>query len=106
MPPGLATFLRTAEVSLEGDELELRIESAAAERLEDSTADRAQLAEGFSRALRRPIRVRIDALRRPVAGAVDRISQDTVREGRLRELIEQEPALGEAVEALDLELLE
>ncbi len=35
-----------------------------------------------------------------------RITQDEVRQGRLRELIAKEPALGRAVEALDLELLE
>ncbi len=35
-----------------------------------------------------------------------RITQDTVREGRLEELVEKEPALGEAVRELDLELLD
>jgi DNA polymerase III gamma/tau subunit len=35
-----------------------------------------------------------------------RITQDEVRRGRLRELVAKEPALGRAVEALDLELLE
>ena len=35
-----------------------------------------------------------------------RISQETVREGRLRELVGKEPLLERAVEELDLELLD
>jgi hypothetical protein len=35
-----------------------------------------------------------------------RITEDTVRNGRLRELVDEEPALGEAVQELDLELLD
>jgi hypothetical protein len=35
-----------------------------------------------------------------------RITQDTLRQGRLEELMEKEPALEEAVRELDLELLE
>jgi hypothetical protein len=106
IPPGLATFLRTAEVSLDDGHLELRIESAAAERLEQASADRARLAEGFSLALGQRVQLSVAPLRRSADTGIDRISQDTVRAGRLRELIEQEPALAEAVEALDLELLE
>lgn len=41
----------------------------------------------------------------PVPG-VGRISHDTVREDRLRELLAREPLLRQAVEALDLELLD
>jgi DNA polymerase-3 subunit gamma/tau len=36
----------------------------------------------------------------------ERITEGTVRNGRLRELVEEEPTLGEAVEELDLELLD
>ncbi|UCC24038.1 MAG: hypothetical protein JSU98_09890, partial [Gemmatimonadales bacterium] len=36
----------------------------------------------------------------------ERISQDRVREGRLRELIREEPALEHAVKELDLELMD
>jgi len=39
-------------------------------------------------------------------GAGGRITEDSVRDGRLRRLVEQEPGLREAVEELDLELLE
>jgi len=35
-----------------------------------------------------------------------RITRESVRKGRLRELIEREPLLERAVEELDLELLE
>jgi DNA polymerase-3 subunit gamma/tau len=35
-----------------------------------------------------------------------RITEDTVRKGRLQELVEKEPTLGEAVKELDLELLD
>jgi len=36
----------------------------------------------------------------------ERISEDTVRNGRLKELVDKEPTLGEAVKELDLELME
>jgi hypothetical protein len=35
-----------------------------------------------------------------------RITEETVRRGRLQELVAKEPTLGEAVEELDLELLD
>jgi hypothetical protein len=47
-----------------------------------------------------------------VAGAVEtpaeagRITQETVRQDRLRELVAREPVLRRAVEELDLELLD
>lgn len=37
---------------------------------------------------------------------VERITEGTVRDGRLKELVEKEPTLGEAVKELDLELLD
>lgn len=39
-------------------------------------------------------------------GARSRVTEGSVRDGRLRELVEEEPTLGEAVEELDLELLD
>jgi DNA polymerase-3 subunit gamma/tau len=38
--------------------------------------------------------------------ARSRVTEGSVRDGRLRELVEEEPTLGEAVEELDLELLD
>jgi hypothetical protein len=42
----------------------------------------------------------------PGTAATERITEGTVRDGRLRDLVEKEPALGEAVKELDLELLD
>ena len=42
----------------------------------------------------------------PGDGPAERITEGTVRNGRLRELVDKEPALGEAVKELDLELLD
>ena len=39
-------------------------------------------------------------------GPSKRITEGAVRDGRLRELVDEEPALGEAVQELDLELLD
>jgi sirohydrochlorin ferrochelatase len=41
--------------------------------------------------------------REPTSG---RITEETVRRGRLQELVAKEPTLGEAVKELDLELLD
>ena len=38
--------------------------------------------------------------------APSRITEETVRKGRLQELVDKEPTLGEAVKELDLELLD
>jgi hypothetical protein len=45
----------------------------------------------------------IDAAPLPGSG---RITHDTVREGRLQELLAREPELRQAVEMLDLELMD
>jgi hypothetical protein len=50
--------------------------------------------------------VEVVAARSEDAAGGERITQDVVREGRLRELIDQEPALERAVQELDLELLD
>jgi hypothetical protein len=39
-------------------------------------------------------------------GTIERISQESVRNGRLKDLVKKEPILGRAVEELDLELLD
>jgi DNA polymerase-3 subunit gamma/tau len=42
----------------------------------------------------------------PEEGPTNRITEESVRDGRLRELVDKEPTLGEAVKELDLELLD
>jgi hypothetical protein len=64
--------------------------------------------DGLSRGLGRAVELVVESL-----GAVEvtlprasRVTPETVRQGRLRELLAQEPLLERAVEELDLELLE
>jgi DNA polymerase-3 subunit gamma/tau len=106
LPGGLVPFMRAAvvrsgsegqvEVSLPPgpglDRLREPLVRAAVERaLHRHLVDRPQLVVVATEA---------------AADASRRITPETVREGRLRELIEREPLLGKAVQELDLELLD
>jgi hypothetical protein len=101
----LLTFLRGADASASDDgALELGVAGPAIERLKGSALR--SLEEALSRAASRgvTIRVRETGSRGPEPDS--RVSRDEVRQGRLRDLMEKEPALRRAVEELDLELLE
>jgi DNA polymerase-3 subunit gamma/tau len=108
IPPGMVPFLAHASPRHEGDRIVVELPAPAAERLDASPTERRALQDALGQRFGRGIRLEVVALG---SGASDgaggtRVTQDTVRETRLRELVTQEPALGRAVEELDLELLE
>src|SRR5690606_2138559 len=103
-PPGLGPFLRSAPVT-EGAGGEVRIRLPAGpllERLRDP-GTLSQLAHGLAGQLGRAPRLVLDADEAP---ADRRITLESVRRDRLRELLAKEPLLERAVEELDLELLD
>jgi hypothetical protein len=109
VPSGMHPFLAHAHPTIEGDTVHLALPAPAAERLERGNQELRSLEGALATAMGRAIGVRIHTASPPVAdGAttVGRVTRDTVRETRLRELIKQEPAIARAVEELDLELLE
>jgi DNA polymerase-3 subunit gamma/tau len=106
IPRGVVPFLRAASVDFPGgDRVALAVpEGPALERLLDP---------GVQKALKNALKElgqtvqEIDVA--PVADSErfsGRITEETVRDSRLQELVEKEPALGEAVKELDLELLD
>ncbi len=102
VPTGLGTFLRAAEVEGEdGERIEVTLDAAAAERFEAADVG-GELAAALGRALGRDVTLAV-RVREP-DGA--RVTQETVKEGRLREYIAEEPLLEHAVLELDLELLD
>ena len=104
-PPGLLTFLRGADTRVADDgALELGVAGPALERLKGSASR--SLEEALSRAARRAVTIRVYGADSRSSEPESRISRDEVRKGRLRDLVEKEPALRRAVEELDLELLE
>jgi hypothetical protein len=104
-PPGLLTFLRGAEARVADDgALELGVPGPALERLKGSASR--SLEEALSRAALRAVTIRVHEADNRGTEPESRISREEVRKGRLRDLVEKEPALRRAVEELDLELLE
>jgi DNA polymerase-3 subunit gamma/tau len=105
LPRGLSSFLRTASVrEVDGGAVEVAVASAACERASQPEA-RARMERGLARHLGRDVYVRIAEVAAP-AEAGGRITEETVRGDRLRELHRKEPRLRRAVEELDLELLD
>lgn len=105
-PAEMDRFLRTATVS-EGADGEVRVTLPAGpglDRLREA-ARQGKLEAGLSRELGRDARVVLEAAEAPAEGAA-RVTLESVREGRLRELLAKEPALERAVTELDLELLD
>jgi hypothetical protein len=106
LPKGVLPFLKaaSAEFSTDGN-IRLKIPGGAAmERLSEPATIRA-LKGALSRSGHDSVEI-VLAEEHPSDHKAPRITQDTVREGRLEELVEKEPALGEAVRELDLELLD
>lgn len=109
VPSGMHPFLAHAQPTSDGDAVHLALPAPAAERLERGNRELRELEQALGGAMGRPVAIRIHTASAPVSegeSAVGRVSRDTVRETRLRELIKQEPAIARAVEELDLELLE
>jgi len=108
--PGLGPFLRAASVR-EDPPGTVRVSlppGPARERLEDASVRRS-LGDALSDVAGRPLELVLadDAGIGAAAPAEPpRVTQDTVREGRLQELLDREPLMERAVQELDLELLE
>jgi hypothetical protein len=105
LPPGLLMFLRGADARVADDgALEIGVAGPALERLKGSSAR--SLEEALSRAAARVVTIRLRETAGHAPEPEGRVSRDQVRQGRLRDLVDKEPALRRAVEELDLELLE
>ncbi len=107
VPRGLSGFLRSATVLERDGVLEIApLPGPALERL-DAPEVRAQIAQGLARWLGRTLRVQVAERD---TGAQDpaprRIGRDEVRSDTLKALYRKEPRLEQAVEALDLELMD
>jgi len=107
VPSGMSPFLRVARVS-EGEGGELRLSlplGPGHERLSEPATLR-QLREALGRHLDRSPEIVLQPPDQEEARTTERISQESVRNGRLKDLVKKEPILGRAVEELDLELLD
>ena len=108
-PPGTAPLLHAATVTAASPgEVEVSLPPGPAlERLQDARA-RAAMTASLARHLGHEVRLVLSPGQgaRQAGAPGGRITQETVREDRLRELIRREPLLGRAVEELDLELLD
>jgi DNA polymerase III subunit gamma/tau len=106
LPKGVLPFLRAARIEFPG-EGEIRLflpPGPGLERLKDPLVSRALVdAVGRHTGLAPKVSVLPDG---PEDGTPERITEGTVKTGKLKELVDKEPALGEAVEELDLELLD
>jgi hypothetical protein len=104
---GMGLFLRGASLREEAQGT-VRVglpEGPVRERFHDPLVRR-PLADALSEKLGRPVDVMLEEASDARATTASRISQDEVRQGRLRELVAREPLLERAVKELDLELLE
>ncbi len=107
VPPGMSPFLRVARVSEgEGGELRLSLPPGPGHERLSEPATLGQLREVLGRHLDRSPAIVLQPPDQEETGTIERISQESVRNGRLKDLVKKEPILGRAVEELDLELLD
>ena len=104
-PPGMGPLLRVASVFQGSDgAVHVRVPPGPAlDRLSEAGIIR-HLSDALSSHLGSPTLIVVD--REEDAAEPARITQETVRQDRLSELIQREPVLRRAVEELDLELLD
>jgi DNA polymerase-3 subunit gamma/tau len=105
LPSGMAVLLRAARIQEEAPgRFTLEVpQGPALERLAEVGAVE-KVGAALERSMGRPVKLNVRAISDADPSA--RVTSQSVREGRIRELMEQEPRLGPAVEALDLELME
>ena len=106
LPKGVSVFLKgsNTDFSREGEIL-LRVPPGPGlDRLRDPGTMKA-VERALARFVDPPPRIRVEGNDESKSASI-RITEDTVRKGRLQELVEKEPTLGEAVRELDLELLD
>lgn len=106
LPKGVIPFLKAAKVEFpgEGTILVSVIPGPGLDRLQDPVVLRG-LKDAIAGRTGVDPEIRV-APEGTGEGPPDRITEETVRDGRLRELVEGEPTLEEAVKELDLELLD
>jgi DNA polymerase-3 subunit gamma/tau len=108
IPSGLGLFLRAATVREEppGSVRVALSHGPARERLEDPLVRRA-LSDALSTEVGRSVTILLETEPgAPEGEGAGRVTAESVRAGRLRDLLALEPLLGQAVKELDLELLE
>ncbi len=108
LPPGMGPFLKGAVVEkgdLPGVLSVSLLPGPGLERMRGAGTV-AALSQALSALTNAPVELLIKEGRPPSSEEGGRISEDSVREGRLRELVAREPLLRSAVEELDLELLD
>ncbi len=111
VPPGLGPFLRSATVRAgEGKTFVVELPDGPGLERMSKPAVQAAVSAGLAAHLgEAPV---LDVRKRdgegddPGSDGPDRVTQETVRDTRLQELIDREPLLEQAVEELDLELLD
>ncbi|HLU24664.1 MAG TPA: DNA polymerase III subunit gamma/tau [Longimicrobiales bacterium] len=104
VPVGMGIFLKAAQVS-EGEDGRVRMEMPAGpglERMLNEPMTRAAVERALARHLGREITLEVT----PIGGGAPprRLTRGQVKSDRLARLIREEPALGRAVQELDLEL--
>ncbi|MEZ4425885.1 MAG: DNA polymerase III subunit gamma/tau [Gemmatimonadota bacterium] len=106
VPPGLGPFLRTAQVEEgAGPTVVLRMPPGPGfERLQDPRV-RQTLGDALAGHRGAPVQLQVEGAEAGTR-APERITQETVLKTRMEDLLAREPRLKEAVEELDLELLE
>jgi len=106
LPRGVSVVLKGATVEFPGEnQINLAVQPGPGlDRLMETGTVKA-LGAALARHLGSAPEITVKPAEGPAA-APTRITEDTVRKGRLQELIEEEPALEEAVKELDLELLD
>jgi DNA polymerase III gamma/tau subunit len=106
LPKGVLAFLKAAKTEVIGEgAIRLTVPPGPGlDRLRDPVALRA-LKDALASLAGSPPEIQVvsgEEGNRPA----ERITESTVRDGRLKELVEKEPTLGEAVKELDLELMD
>jgi DNA polymerase-3 subunit gamma/tau len=106
LPRGVLPFLRAATTDFsESGEIRLTVPPGPAlDRLKDPRVKKALMA-ALSDVGQESAEIVLLEVPTPTQ-ASGRITEETVRKGRLQELVEKEPTFGEAVKELDLELLD
>jgi DNA polymerase III subunit gamma/tau len=106
LPKGVLPFLRAADVDFPSED-QVRVSLPPGPGLERLTSPgaKAGLKEALRRHWGRDLHLIISG-EGEKSGPGSRITPESVRDGRLRDLVNKEPALGEAVQELDLELLD
>lgn len=103
---GLSPFLRASGTRLDAEGLVVRVPSGPGwDRLRDpGTA--ARLEQALTPHLEAPVPLRFEEAPEEAGASEIRITPQEAQQGRLRDLLEQEPGLRAAVQELDLELLD